>query len=202
MSGVGGPPATSFAKQRAGFDVYVVSAGSEPITEAWSGGVGIGADHTIAIRSVLRDGRITTRTRGCGDVPDGRGEAIPYIDGKRCWINQEIFGIRGAAAWRAQDPAHRIALGGGDANTDVTFVGDATGAHLVLNRNKDELMCRGYDDADGRWVVNAMFIEPLPRKATPYPCSTSGYTRPDGSLGPVLRRDGRVVPDQADRVHG
>ena len=47
-----------------------------------------------------------------------------------------------------------------------------------------------------------MFIEPLPRKSGAYPCATEGYTRPDGSLGPVRRADGSVVPDQQDRIHG
>ncbi|MFF0137197.1 haloacid dehalogenase-like hydrolase [Streptomyces sp. NPDC005227] len=187
---------------RAGFDVYIVSAGSEPVTEVWSRGVGIDAAHTIAIRSVLdRRGRITTRNQGCGDVPANRGAAIPYIDGKRCWINQEIYGVRGAAAWQRQDARHRTAIAGGDADTDVTFVADATGAHLVINRNKNELMCRAYDDADGRWVINPMFIEPLPRKQGLYPCSTSAYTAPDGTLGPLRRPDGSIVPDLADTVY-
>lgn len=181
--------------QRAGFDVYIVSAGSEPVTEVWSRGVGIDARHTIAIRSVLdRRGRITTWNQGCGDAPASRGEAIPYIDGKRCWINQEIYGVRGAAAWQKQDRRHRTAIAGGDADTDVTFVGDATGAHLVVNRNKNELMCRAYDDADGRWVINPMFIEPLPRRRDPYPCSTTAYNEPDGTRGPVPRRTGRSCP--------
>jgi hypothetical protein len=188
--------------QSAGFDVYIVSAGSEPVTEVWSRGVGVDARHTIAIRSVLdRHGRITTRNQGCGDVPVSRGEAIPYIDGKRCWINQEIYGVRGAAAWQRQDGRHRPALAAGDADTDVTFVGDATGAHLVLNRNRSELMCRAYDDADGRWVINPMFVEPLPRKPDPYPCSTSAYNAPDGTGGPLRRPDGSVVPDQDDTVY-
>ncbi|WP_030066732.1 hypothetical protein [Streptomyces natalensis] len=186
----------------AGFDVYIVSATAETVAEAWSGGVGVDPAHTLGVRSIVRDGRLTTGIRGCGDVRDGHGEVIPYIDGKRCWINQEIFHVKGAAAWRQQDRAHRIALGGGDADTDVTFVGDATGAHLALNRNKNELMCRGYDNADGRWVVNPMFIAPLPRKSGSYPCSTEGATRPDGSLGPLRRADGTVVPDQSDRIHG
>ncbi|MET9407750.1 haloacid dehalogenase-like hydrolase [Streptomyces sp. NPDC002935] len=188
--------------RRAGFDVYIVSAGSEPVTEVWSRGIGIDAAHTIAIRSVLdRHGRITTRNQGCGGTPASRGETIPYIDGKRCWINQEIYGVRGAAAWQRQDARHRTVIAAGDADTDVTFVGDATGAHLVLNRNKGELMCRAYDDADGRWLVNPMFIEPLPRKQALYPCSTSAYTAPDGATGPVRRRDGSVVPDLADTVY-
>ncbi|MFF2851402.1 haloacid dehalogenase-like hydrolase [Streptomyces sp. NPDC058001] len=188
--------------QRAGFDVYIVSAGSEPVTEVWSRGVGVDANHTIAIRSVLdRRGRITPRNEGCGGVPAGRGDAIPYIDGKRCWINQEIFGVRGAAAWEAQPWHQRIALGAGDADTDVTFVGDATGAHLVLNRNKAEVMCRAYDDEDGRWIVNPMFIAPLPRKSGTYPCATTAYNEPRGGGGPLLRRDGSTVPDQRDTVH-
>ncbi|MGW3338555.1 haloacid dehalogenase-like hydrolase [Streptomyces sp. NPDC001009] len=188
--------------QRAGFRVYIVSAGSEPVTEVWSRGVGIDAAHTIAIRSVLdRRGRITTRNEGCGGLGENKGEAIPYIDGKRCWINQDIYGIRGPAAWQKQAWKQRIAVGGGDADTDVTFVSDATGAHLVLNRNKAELMCRAYDDTDGRWVINPMFIEPLPRKADPYPCSTTAYNAPDGGHTPLLRPDGSVVPDQADTVH-
>ena len=188
--------------RRAGFDVYIVSAGSEPVTEVWSRGIGVDARHTIAIRSVLdRHGRITPWNQGCGGVPATRGEAIPYIDGKRCWINQEIYGVHGAAAWQRQDRRHRTVVAGGDADTDVTFVGDATGAHLVLNRNKGEVMCRAYDDADGRWLINPMFIDPLPRQAAPYPCSTSAYNEPDGTKGPVLREDGSVVPDHEDTVY-
>lgn len=188
--------------KKAGFDVYIVSASSETVAEAWSRGVGLDRAHTLGVRSIVERGRLTTGIRGCGDVKDGHGEVIPYMDGKRCWINQEIFKIKGAAAWDKQDPAHRIALGGGDADTDVTFVDDATGAHLAINRNKSELMCRGLDDADHRWVVNPMFIEPLARKSGAYPCSTEGATNPDGTLGPVRRSDGTVIPDQTDRIHG
>ncbi|MFG2633650.1 haloacid dehalogenase-like hydrolase [Streptomyces sp. NPDC048362] len=187
--------------RQAGFRVYIVSAGSEPITEVWSRAIGVDAAHTIAIRSVLDgQGRITTRNEGCGGVPASRGAAIPYIDGKRCWINQEIYGVHGARAWRRQPWKMRPTLAGGDADTDVTFVADATEAHLVVNRDKPELMCRAYDDADGRWVVNPMFIDPLPRRMRPYPCATTAYTAPDGTRGPVRRADGTVVPDQADTV--
>lgn len=188
--------------QRAGFRVYVVSAGAEPVTEVWSRAVGVDAAHTIAIRSVLdRRGRITVRNEGCGGVPVTQGAVIPYIDGKRCWIAQEIYGVRGARAWRRQPARLRPALAAGDADTDVTFVGDATGAHLVINRNKPELMCRAYDDADRRWLVNPMFLAPLPRRTAPYPCSTTARTAPDGSRGPLRRSDGTVVPDQPDGVH-
>ncbi|MFD8996867.1 HAD family hydrolase [Streptomyces abikoensis] len=182
----------------AGFDVYIVSASSEPIAEAWSSGVGLDAKHTIGIRNVTEHGRLTPVIKGCGGVETGRGDALPYMDGKRCMINQEIFKIKGAAAWKQQDPAHRIALGAGDADTDVTFVNDATGAHVAINRNKSELMCRAFDDADGRWVANPMFIDPMPRKSGTYPCSTTGATAADGSKVPVRRADGSVIPDQVD----
>lgn len=187
---------------KAGFESYVVSAGSEPITEAWAPGIGIDREHTIAIRSVLQDGKITTRTEGCGGEPDSQGADIPYKDGKRCWINQEIFGIDGPEAWQRQSPENRIVIGGGDADTDVTFVDDAVGAHIVINRNDDEIMCRGYDNADGRWIINPMFIEPLERRSELYPCSTTGATEPDGSKAPVRREDGSIIPDQEDTIHG
>src|SRR5690606_31767727 len=59
-------------------------------------------------------------------------------------------------------------------------------------------MCRAYDDADGTWLVNPMFIEPLPQRSEPYPFSSTGYTRPNGSTRPVLPADGTVIPDQKD----
>ncbi|MGW1983448.1 haloacid dehalogenase-like hydrolase [Streptomyces collinus] len=187
---------------RAGFRVYVVSAGAEPVTEVWSRAVGVDAAHTLAIRPVLDGrGRITPRTEGCGGAPASRGAVIPYIDGKRCWINQEVYGIHGADAWHRQPRRLRPAIAAGDADTDVTFVADATGAHLVLNRNKPELMCRAYDDADGRWLVEPMFIAPLPRRTQPYPCASTARTAPDGTAGPLLRPDGSVVPDQTDTVY-
>jgi hypothetical protein len=190
------------ALQQAGFDVYIVSAGSQPITELWSQTLGIDAAHTIAIRSILdSQGRITPRNQGCGNVPATRGTAIPYIDGKRCWINQEIYGVQGAAAWQRQPWPDRPALAAGDADTDVTFVGDATDVHLVLNRNNPELMCKAYDNADGRWLINPMFIEPLPRRPDPYPCSTTAHNTSDGAKDALLRDDGSAIPDQPDRVY-
>ena len=189
--------------QRAGFDVYVVSAGAEPVTEVWSRGVGVDAAHTIAIRSVLdRRGRITTGTRAAATYPATGARR------SRTSTASAAGSTRRSTASTAPPPggnrtgAHRTALAAGDADTDVTFVGDATGAHLVLNRNKPEIMCRAYDDADGRWVINPMFIEPLPRRAEPYPCATSAYNAPDGGRGPVRREDGSVVPDQKDTVYG
>ena len=128
---------------------------------------------------------------------------ITYIDGKRCWINQEIFDVRGAAAEKVQPAQQRQVFAAGDSDTDISFLRDATALRLVLNRNKNELMCRAYDNSDGRWIVNPMFIEPkkqtgrartrAPPRATPSP--TAPRARSGG-------RDGSVVPDQQDTVHG
>ncbi|WP_233620379.1 hypothetical protein [Amycolatopsis sp. WAC 01416] len=126
---------------------------------------------------------------------------MTYIDGKRCYINERILGIRGAKAMEAAPADRRQALAGGDATTDVTMLRDATGVRVTLNRNKDELMCRAYDDADGKWAVNPMFIEPFPALNRAYPCSTTAYENADGTHGPVLRDDGTVIPDQRDTVH-
>ncbi|MGW0533892.1 haloacid dehalogenase-like hydrolase [Streptomyces sp. NPDC003032] len=191
--------------KKAGFDVYVVSASPEPVAEVWAagkGGVGIDARHTIGIRNVTAHGRQTAHLKGCGTAEDGDDSMITYIDGKRCWINKEIYGVRGAAAEKVQPARRRQVFAAGDSDTDISFLRDATGLRLVLNRNKNELMCRAYDNGDRRWLVNPMFIEPKGEKAGPYPCATTGYTERDGRAGPVRRTDGSVIPDQKDTVHG
>ncbi|MFC8919793.1 HAD family hydrolase [Streptomyces sp. NPDC057116] len=186
---------------KAGFDVWIVSASPEPVVDVWAKGVGVTPSRAIGIRNVTRGGRLTARLQGCGTVRDGEDTMITYIEGKRCWINREILGVRGPAAEQVQPAHRRQVFAAGDSDTDVSFLRDATALRLVINRNKDEVMCRAYDNADGRWIVNPMFLQPKPRRVTPYPCATSGHTAADGSRGPVLRGDGSVVPDQWDTVH-
>ncbi|MFD3760158.1 haloacid dehalogenase-like hydrolase [Streptomyces sp. NPDC058622] len=190
------------ALRKAGFDVWISSASPQPVVEVWARGVGIDARHVIGIRNTTtRDGKHTAHLKGCGSVRDGADTMITYIDGKRCWINQEVFGVRGAAAEKVQPPARRQVFAAGDSDTDISFLRDATALRLVVNRNKNELMCRAYDDSDGKWIVNPMFIEPKKQKTAPYPCSTTGYVDHDGTPGPVRRGDGGVIPDQTDSVY-
>ncbi|MGW7459291.1 haloacid dehalogenase-like hydrolase [Streptomyces sp. NPDC054797] len=187
--------------RKAGFDVWISSASPQPVVEVWAKGVGIDADHVVGIRNTTeRGGKFTSHLQGCGSVPDGADTMTTYIDGKRCWINQEVYGIRGAAAETVQPPARRPVFAAGDSDTDVSFLRDATALRLVVNRNKNELMCRAYDNGDGRWIVNPMFIEPKKQKTGPYPCATTGYVGPDGTKGPVLRGDASVIPAQTDAV--
>lgn len=187
--------------EAAGITPWVVSASPQLWADVWAPGIGVPRSRTIGIRSVVEDGRVTTGLQGCGGYADGSDRIMTYVEGKRCWVNQEVLGIEGPAALDVAPAAVRPVIAVGDASTDVSMVSDATLAHVVLNRNSDEVMCRAYDDADGRWLVTPMFIEPLPRMPGRYPCSTEGAERSDGSFGPVRRPDGSVVPDQRDRVH-
>jgi phosphoglycolate phosphatase-like HAD superfamily hydrolase len=189
--------------QANGVDTWVVSASPEPIVKVWASEVGVGPDRVIGVRSVYdQAGKQTSHLVGCGGVPDGDDSVMTYIDGKRCWANQGIFGVTGPAAFDQLPADRRQVLAAGDSVTDVTFVGDATAASLVINRNKPELMCRAYDGLftnGGTWAVNEMFIEPLPQH-DPFSCPTA-FTKSDGSDGPVLRPDGTPVPDQVDSVY-
>jgi phosphoserine phosphatase len=187
--------------QRAGFDTWVVSASPQLWADVWGGAIGIDRAHTIGIRTLYRDGKVVPHLRGCGGIPDGADAIMTYIDGKRCWINKVILGIQGKPALELAPWRLRQALAGGDATTDVRMLRDATGVRVVLNRNRAELMCHAYYNADGRWAVNPMFIQPLPKYTPGYPCSTTAYTYPNGSAGPV-REGGQVIPDQEDRIHG
>ena len=180
---------------------WVVSASPEPVVKAWSGEVGIDAAHVVGVRSVYRDGLQTTHLVGCGGVPDGEDSVMTYMDGKRCWANQEIFGVDGPAAFEQLPAERRQILAAGDSGTDVTFVGDATEARLVVNRNNTELMCRAYDNDGGKWLITPMFIDPKPQRSESYPCSTKGFTTPENGKEPIKRPDGGVIPDQVDSIH-
>jgi phosphoserine phosphatase len=189
--------------QAAGFDTWVVSASPQEWADVWSAGAGFQPGHTIGIRTVKRNGRITAHLQGCGGFADGSDQVMTYIDGKRCWINKAILHIDGAAALQPAPEARRQAIAGGDADTDITMLRDATGVRIVLNRNKPELMCRAYANQDGRWVINPMFIDPLPKFEDGYKCSTTGYVNSEGEDGPVIGDDGVTpIPDQEDTIHG
>jgi hypothetical protein len=124
------------------------------------------------------------------------------MDGKRCWINRVIFGDRSDGAWqRSTDPARRPVFAAGDSDGDVTFLRDATGLRLVINRDRSEVQCYASWNEDGRWIINPMFIEPMSRRSEPYPCSTRGCTAESGQVVPCLDEGGKVIPDQDDRPH-
>ncbi len=184
------------------FDVWVLSASSQPIVEAFAARVGIAADHVIGVRAIIDGaGRTTSDVRGCGSVADGDNTLIPYIEGKRCWMNKVIFEVAGAAAHKVQtDPALRPLFAAGDSDTDISFLQDTTGLRLVVNRNKGELMCNAYHDAGDNWIVNPMFLAPKPRLEDGYACSVDACKDADGVGTPCLDELGERIPNQEDTV--
>lgn len=171
-----------------GAQVWVLSASPQHVVEAFAARAGIDAERVIGVRSLLDDrGRLDYGFEGCGDVADGDNGLITYVEGKRCWAHKVI---RRPAAFAA-----------GDSQTDLSFLRDATGLRLVINRGYADLMCWAYDGVRrGDWLVNPMFVAPRPRRPTPFPCSSSACLQPDGSRGPCRRADGTVLEDQADGV--
>ncbi len=181
--------------QADGFDVRIISASPEPVVRVWAADVGISGDRVMGTRTDHDGDVLTTRLAPCGGEP-----SIPHNEGKRCRVNEQVYGVKGAAAFDQLPEPRRQAFAAGDADGDATFTADATALRLVINRNQIELMCRAYADLGGRWLVNPMFINPLGISPA-YPCATQGFDEPNGDQGPLLRPDGSVVPDQQDRVH-
>jgi len=196
--------------QKNGLDVWVVSASPQPNVEAFAERVAVGTDHVIAIRNLLDGaGKLTYDFEGCGSVVDGSGNGgnpagntmITYIEGKRCWMNKVIYGVTGLDAEKPNaDMKKRPVFGAGDSDTDISFLHDATMLKLVINRNKNEIMCNAYANYMDKWLVNPMFILPNPQKAAAYPCSTTGCKDATGAGVACVDEMGEVIPDQLDSV--
>jgi len=186
--------------QANGFDVWITSASPQYMVEQLARLVNIAPDHVIGVR-MTQDaaGRLTYDVKGCGGAADGANQMITYIEGKRCWVNQEIFGVQGPEALSTlSDWRKRAVFAAGDSNTDVSFVRDTVGLKLVINRQKAELMCNGYNDYQGKYLVNPMFISPKGQHS-PYACSTSACFDAAGNGIPCHEEvTGNLIANQAD----
>lgn len=161
------------AMQDNGFDVWVVSASSQFIVEPFAAKAGVAADHVIGVRATLdATDKAEYTFQGCGTFADGNSEIITFRQGKRCWINKIIFGVADGAA--QLDQASPLAFTAGDSSTDLWMLRDAQTLRLAINRNKTELMCYAYENADGKWLINPMFIEPKGQKVDGYSCAAYG----------------------------
>jgi hypothetical protein len=189
------------ALQSHGFDVWVVSASPEPPVQAFAARVGVEHDRVIGIRVLAgADGALTTELAGCGPEAAGSNRIMTYKEGKRCFIAQQIFGDRTAAAVDPpRNPTRRPALVAGDAQTDISMLLDAAELRLVLDRQRDEVMCHALAGTDGEWLINPMFIDPLAPRSEPYPCATTGCTDRAGNPAPCLDPAGQPIPDQIPR---
>ncbi|HXH74139.1 MAG TPA: haloacid dehalogenase-like hydrolase [Bacteriovoracaceae bacterium] len=157
----------------AGVDVWIVSASPQAVVEVFGAGVGITPDKVIGIRNTVDShGKYTANFEGCGPYAAGNQEIITFRQGKRCSINKYIFNMKkGSDQISKRSP---ISFAAGDSDTDATFLKDAHDLHLVINRNKPEVMCHAYANKDGKWIINPMFIEPKAVKKEPYQCKKYG----------------------------
>ena len=173
--------------QENGFDVWIVSASPQAVVDVYGAGVGIARDHIIGIRNLENRGVYTADLEGCGTYPDRANAIITFRQGKRCFINKVIFGVKDKKAM--MDERSPTTLAAGDSETDVFFVKDAK-YHIVINRNYNELMCNAYANQDGNWMINPMFQQPKPQKQPKhigepaYSCSKFGL--PDQQLDTVF----------------
>jgi phosphoglycolate phosphatase-like HAD superfamily hydrolase len=179
------------ALQTCGFDVWIVSASPQSVVEVVADDVGIRADHVIGIRTVPGpDGRLGYALAPCGDAP--ADSVIPFDQGKRCFINRVVFLQPPGAQLARADAAHRPVFAAGDSDTDVAFVQDATDLKLVIDRHTIHLMCNARSNAGGRWLVQPMFIDPLPPRTESYPCATSV----DAAGQPLVDEEGHRMHDE------
>jgi phosphoserine phosphatase len=181
-----------------GYDVWVITASPQPVIAVFAPMAGVAADHVIGIRSMPdANGKRTYKFRGCGGTPDDNQSMISYIAGKRCWVNKVIWGDNTANAMMRRPDGQRQVFGAGDSDTDIEFLRDAT-YRLVIDRNKTEIMCRGFYNENNTWRVNPMFILPRAKKTSPYPCSTTGF-KSEGGAGLPMRDDAyNVIADQLE----
>lgn len=178
-----------------GFDTWIVSASAEPIVRIWASGVGISPDRVIGVRPLLSDhGTYSYDIESCGGLE--QGSIMPYIEGKRCFVNKRVYGDNSEGALAQRPPSSRHVFAAGDSVTDITFLSDATELKLVVDRHNPELMCHAFHNDDGRWLVNPMFFDPLPDPKTAYPCSTTACVDKTRKPGPCRDESGNLIPDQ------
>jgi phosphoserine phosphatase len=159
-------------KQR-GVDVWIVSASPQPAVEAFGKHVDIAPEKIIGIRNVLdKKGLLTSTIQGCGPYKDGNQDIITYRQGKRCWINKTIFNMTNTQDQMEQRSP--ISFAAGDSDTDAYFLKDASDLHIVINRNKPEVMCNALANRDAKWLINPMFIDPKSKRLAPYDCKVFG----------------------------
>ncbi len=189
------------AAQTRGYDIWIITASPQDVIGTAAQMVGVPFDHVIGIRSMTdANGKLLYTFEGCGPYPDGQTELIPFIQGKRCFVNKVAFGDTTVDAIERRPDGERQVFAAGDSDSDVEFLRDAD-FKLAINRNKSDVMCHAYNNERDSWRINPMFIEPKLAKTSPYPCATTGATDEAGLK--VASRDeaGNIIADQADSAH-
>lgn len=156
-----------------GFDVWIISASPQWLVEVFAQDLNLGDNKIIGIRPILNGKKeITPYFEPCGTYKTKNQNIITYRQGKRCFLNKIIFKIKKQDLMMNQ-PVNLV-FAAGDSNTDFFFVKDSSQLRLVINRNGEELMCHAYNNHDGHWLINPMFINPKPKKKENYECKKFG----------------------------
>lgn len=142
-----------------GFEVWIISASPQLLVEPFAKLAGIEKENVIGVRSHIVNGIVQKHLDGCGPYNNHSDRIMTYRIGKRCWMNEIIFGIKGEKALLpAEDLSKRPLFSAGDSDTDLHFMMDATGLRLLINRNKPEITKEARKNSDGKWIINEPFI--------------------------------------------
>jgi hypothetical protein len=145
--------------QEKGFHVEIITASPKILVVPFANYLGIHEDNVSGIENVIKDGVITADFIGCGTFKDGENKIMTYKKGKRCKMNEKIFGITGSKALEpATDLSKRPLFGAGDSDTDYHFMIDVTGLRLLINRNTPMITKEAEENKDGRWIINEPFF--------------------------------------------
>ncbi len=145
--------------QESGFHVEVITASPKILVVPFANYLGIHEDNVSGIENVVKDGVLTSDLTGCGPFKDGENKIITYKKGKRCKMNEKIFGITGEDALEpAADLSKRPLFGAGDSDTDYHFMIDVTGLRLLINRNTPMITKEAKENKDGKWIINEPFF--------------------------------------------
>lgn len=146
--------------ERSGFEVWVVSATPKYIIDPCAAMVGIPQERVIGIENVVGpDGKLTYDLIGCGPYGND-SRIISFRDGKRCWINETIFGMTaGDPLLPNPDLTKRPRFGAGDSDGDISFLEDTTGLRLFIDKGRPLDAARAAcENRDGRWLIQEPFI--------------------------------------------
>ncbi|MBP7433923.1 haloacid dehalogenase-like hydrolase [bacterium] len=147
---------------KTGFDVWIISASPQILVETFAKRAGIDPKNVVGVRNVTENGLLTYDLKGCGPFRDKDNRMMTYRIGKRCWMNELIFGITGTTALLpAEDLSKRPLFAAGDSDTDVHFMMDAKGLRLLINRNKPEITKMAVENIDRLWIINEPFIKKM-----------------------------------------
>jgi phosphoserine phosphatase len=157
--------------KKSNFDVWILSASPQHVVEVFAEKAGVARDHVIGIQQVIENGALSSKLVSCGEVGDGESAAIPFLEGKTCWMQKKM----------GRSPP---VFAAGDAETDLALLKSATGLRLVFDRHKAPLMCSALAGDKSLWIVN----QPFPggpateRAPSEYPCMSACHDRKGDSV--------------------